>query len=158
MFLLEQLPPWHSNRLKRLTKTPKLHLGDTGLACVLLGIDAAGLVADRTLLGQLLETFIYQELRRQASWHADPVSFFHFRDRDGAEVDIIIERGTQALSGVEVKAGATVTASDFRALRKLKNATGSRFVGGVVLYDGEACVRFDDRLYAVPLRLLWEMP
>ena len=158
VFLLEYLPPWHSNRLKRLVKAPKLHLGDTGLVCALLGIDAAGLAADRALLGQLLETFVYQELRRQASWRADIISFFHLRDRDGAEVDIVIERGTQALAGVEVKASATVTASDFRALRKLREATGSRFAGGVVLYDGEACVRFDDRLYAAPLRLLWEMP
>ena len=157
VFLLEQLPPWHSNRLKRLIKTPKLHLGDTGLACTLLGVDAADLTADRTLLGQLLETFAYQELRRQASWHADPVSFYHFRDRDGAEVDIVLERGTRALAGVEIKAGATVTAADFRALRKLKAATGSRFSGGVVLYDGETSVRFGDGLYAVPLRLLWEL-
>lgn len=67
MFLLEQLPPWHSNRLKRLIKTPKLHLGDTGLACALLGVDASALAADWTLLGQLSETFVYQELRRQAS-------------------------------------------------------------------------------------------
>ena len=132
VFLLEQLPPWHSNRLKRLVKTPKLHLGDIGLACALLGIDAAGLAANRTLMGQLLETFVYQELRRQASWRADATSFFHFRDRDGAEVDIVIERGTQALAGVEVKAGATVTAADFRALRKLRDAAGGRFVGGVV--------------------------
>ena len=158
VYLLEQLPPWHSNRLKRLIKTPKLHLGDTGLACALLGIDAAGLAADRTLLGHLLETFVYQELRRQASWQTDPLSFFHFRDRDGAEVDIVIERGTQALAGVEIKTGATVMASDFRALRKLKEAVGRRFAGGVVLYDGEACVRFDEGLYAVPLRLLWETP
>ena len=156
--MLEQLPPWHSNRLKRIVKTPKLHLDDTGLACALLGIDAVGLAADRTLLGQLLETFVYQELRRQASWRADSTSFFRFRDRNGAEVDIVIERGTQALAGVEVKAGATVTSADFRALRKLKDATDSRFVGGVVLYDGETSVRFDDGLYAVPLRLLWEMP
>ena len=158
VFLLEQLPPWHSNRLKRLIKTPKLHLGDTGLACALLGIDASGLAADRSLLGQLVETFVYQELRRQASWQPDPVTFFHFRDKDGVEVDIVLERGTQALAGVEIKAGATVTAADFQALRKLKKAAGRRFTGGVVLYDGEACVRFDEGLYAVPLRLLWEMP
>ena len=156
VFLLEQLPPWHSNRLKRLIKTPKLHLGDTGLACALLGINAVGLAADRTLLGHLLETFVYQELRRQASWHSDPFSFFHFRDRDGVEVDIVIERGNQALAGVEIKTGATVAAADFRALRKLKEAAGKRFSGGVVLYDGESCVRFDEGLYAVPLRLLWE--
>ena len=157
VFLLEQLPPWHSNRLKRLIKTPKLHLGDTGLACTLLGVDAADLTVDRTLLGQMLETFAYQELRRQASWHADPVSFYHFRDRDGAEVDIVLERGARALAGVEIKAGATVKAADFRALRKLKAAAGSRFSSGVVLYDGETSVRFDEGLYAIPLRLLWEM-
>lgn len=158
VFLLEWLPSWHSNRLKRLIKTPKLHLGDTGLACALLGVNAAGLATDRALLGQLLETFVYQELRRQASWQTDPLSFFHFRDRDGVEVDIVIERGTQALAGVEIKAGATVTTSDFRALRKLKSAAGSRFSGGVVLYDGETSIRFDDGLYAVPLRFLWEIP
>jgi len=139
VFLLEQLPSWHSNRLKRLIKTPKLHLGDTGLACALLGIDAPDLAAERTLLGQLLETFVYQELRRQASWQTDFFSFSHFRDKDGAEVDIVIERGTQTLAGVEIKAGATVTAADFRALRKLRKAAGRRFAGGVVLYDGEAC-------------------
>ncbi len=156
--LLEELPSWHSNRLSRLVKRPKLHIGDTGLACALLGVDADRLWADRTLLGRLLETFVYLELQRQASWHDAPMSFFHFRDRDGVEVDIVIERGPQALAGVEVKAGATVTASDFRGLRKLRDAAGDRFMGGVVLYDGETSAGFGDRLYAVPLRSLWETP
>ena len=74
-------------------------------------------MADRALLGQLLETFVFQELRRQASWHEDPLAFFHFRDRDQFEVDFVIERGAQAVAGVEVKAAATVTAADFRGLR-----------------------------------------
>ena len=158
VFLLERLPPWHSNRISRLIKTPKLHLGDTGLACALLGVDAAALAADRPLLGQILETFVFQELRRQASWHDEPLAFFHFRDKDGVEVDIVIERGARALVGVEVKAAATVTAADFRGLRKLRDAAGKRFVAGVVLYDGAVSVRFDDQLYAVPLRALWETP
>src|SRR5699024_10058601 len=95
IFLLERLPPWHSNRGKRLVKTPKLHLGDTGLACSLLGLDSATLSADRTQLGPLLETFVYQELRRLASWHPEPHDFYHFRDRDNTEVDVVIERGAQ---------------------------------------------------------------
>ena len=156
VFLLERLSPWHSNRLSRLVKTPKLHMGDTGLACALLGVDAADLAADRALLGQLLETFVFQELRRQASWHEDFFTFFHYRDRDKTEVDIVIERGTRAVAGIEIKAGATVTAADFRGLRKLKAATGNRFAGGAVMYDGEMCVSHGDGLYAVPLRLLWE--
>ncbi|MDQ3308771.1 MAG: ATP-binding protein [Gemmatimonadota bacterium] len=156
VFLLEELPPWHNNRLSRLIKTPKLHMGDTGVACALLGIDAAALVADRGILGQMLETFIFQELRRQASWHEDPISFHHFRDKDGVEVDLVLERAGQRVAGVEVKAAATVTASDFRGLRKLREATGRRFAGGVVLYDGEVTAPFGDDLYAVPIRRLWE--
>ena len=156
VFLVETLPPWHSNRLSRLVKTPKLHLGDTGLASALLGVDAAALAGDRPLLGQLLETFVFQELRRQASWHDEPLAFYHYRDKDGVEVDIVIERGARSLAGVEVKASATVTASDFRGLRKLKAATGTRFAGGVILYDGEINASFGDGLYAVPIRALWE--
>lgn len=156
VFLLDTLPPWYSNRLSRLVKTPKLHIGDTGLACALLGVDAVGLLADRPLLGRLLETFVLQELRRQASGHEDPMSFFHFRDKDGAEVDIVIERGVRQVAGVEIKAAATVAPADFRGLRKLKEAAGQRFAAGVVLYDGEISASFGDGLYAVPLRSLWE--
>ncbi|HLS55494.1 MAG TPA: ATP-binding protein [Zeimonas sp.] len=157
VFLLESLPPWHSDRLSRLVKTPKLHLGDTGVACALLGLDADGLWADRATFGQLLETFVFQELRRHASWQEDDIRFHHFRHKDGAEVDIVLERGGKGVAGVEVKAAATVTAADFRGLRKLQEATGKRFHGGVVLYDGETSVAFGDKLYAVPIRALWEL-
>jgi len=131
-------------------------LGDTGLACALLGADAEALWADRALLGQLLETFIFQELLRQASWRDDPITFYHFRDKDDAEVDIVLEGGGQRVAGVEVKAAATVTSSDFRGLRKLKESVEGRFAGGVILYDGEVTTTFGDKLYAVPIRSLWD--
>lgn len=156
VFLLETLPPWHNNRLGRLIKTPKLHLGDAGLACALLGLDPAALAEDRATLGQILETFVFQELRRQASWHPTPITFFHFRDKDGAEVDLVLEFGARQVAGVEVKAAATVTPADFRGLRKLRAAAGAKFAAGVVVYDGETSVPFGDRLYAVPIRALWE--
>lgn len=156
VFLLDTLPPWHSNRLSRLVKTPKIHVGDTGVACALLGVDATALDGDRTLLGQLLETFVYQELRRQCSASDTATDFFHFRDRDGVEVDLVLERGARAVAGVEVKASATVTSSDFAGLRKLAAAAGNRFKGGVVLYDGEASVPFGEKLFALPVRTLWD--
>ena len=155
VFLLERLPAWHSNRLSRLIKRPKLHLCDTGVAAALLGLDGPALAHDRTLLGQLLETFVYQELRRQASWHDARMSFHHFRDKDGAEVDIVVERGAAAVAGVEVKASGTVRPRDFRGLRKLQGAVGDRFAGGVVVYDGEATVPFGHRLHAVPVGRLF---
>jgi len=155
IFLLEELPPWHSNRLSRLIKTPKLHLGDTGLACSLLGMDAEMLWKDRALFGRILETFIFQELRRQGSWHEETVSFSHFRDKDKVEVDIVLESEGR-LAGVEVKATATVTGDDFKGLRKLQDAAQKSFAAGVVLYDGDAVVPFGNKLHAVPISRLWQ--
>lgn len=154
VFLVDVLPPWHVRQLNRLVKTPKLHMGDTGVACALLRVDAQALHANRPLLGQLLETFVFQELRRQVSGHPEPVAFYHFRNRDDHEVDIVLEQGS-ALAGVEVKASGTVRAEDFRGLRKLQEIAGERFACGVVLYDGEVSVPFGPRLFALPIQTLW---
>jgi hypothetical protein len=153
LFLIEQLPAWHSNRLSRLVKTPKLHVADTGLACALLGITATTLWQDRALFGQLLETFVYQELRKQADWHLETVNFLHFRNKDGVEVDIVIEQGRQ-VAGIEVKASATVGESDFKGLAKLRDAVGKNFAAGILFYDGESILPFGPQLYAVPVSLL----
>jgi hypothetical protein len=155
VFLLEHLPPWHSNRLSRLIKTPKLHICDTGLAAALLGVDAAALFKNRDMLGRLLETFIFQELRRQASWNEAPVQFHHFRDKDGVEVDIVLEQAGR-ITGIEVEAAATVVGKDFRGLKKLQETTGKQFAAGVVMYDGENVAGFGENLYAIPIRMLWE--
>ena len=92
VFMVTALPAWHRNRLQRLVKAPKLHVGDTGVAAAVLGLGADDLVADRHAYGQLLETFVVQELIRQAAGHEDDLRFHHFRDRDGYEVDVVIER------------------------------------------------------------------
>lgn len=155
IFLIEQLQPWHSNRLSRLIKTPKLHFGDTGLACSLLGIDSKSLWEDKALLGQLLETFIYQELRKQADWYDRGLNFYHFRNKDKVEVDIVIEQGRQ-IAGIEIKASATVRAEDFKGLNKLKDACGNQFAAGVVFYDGESILPFGDKLFAIPVSALMQ--
>ena len=154
IFLLEELPPWHSNRSKRLVKTPKLHLTDTGLACALLRLDADALAQDRTSFGHLLETFVFQELRRHAGWQDESLTIHHYRDKDQVEVDLVLESGGR-LAGVEVKAGSTVTGEDFKGLQKLRDTEPKRFATGVVLYDGEAVVSFGPGLQAVPISNLW---
>ena len=156
IFLIEMLPPWHSNRLSRLIKTPKLHMADTGLAAALLGSDTAALKADRQLLGQLLETFAYQEMRRQATWSESSHRFYHYRDKDNLEVDVVIERDGHSICGVEVKASSTVKSSDFKGLNRLKDATGARFKCGIVLYDGDKSLPFGHQLFAVPFTRLWK--
>lgn len=156
LFLLDELQPWHTNRLSRMVKTPKLHVNDTGVACSLLGMEAESLYADRSIYGQMLETFVFQELRRESSWQEEEFKFYHYRTRDKYEVDIVIERGASQLVGIEVKASATVTSSDFYGLRQLKEYAGDRFQKGIVLYDGDTSLGFGNGMYAVPIRSIWE--
>ena len=85
-FMITRLAAWHGNRARRLVKTPKLHLTDTGVACSLTGMSKSALADDRDRLGHLLETFVVQELQRQASGHEWRHSFSHYRNKDGAEV------------------------------------------------------------------------
>jgi len=155
LFLVRTLPPWHGNQLKRLTKTPKLHLLDAGLLAALRDLTPDRLRVDRTPFGALLETFVFAELLKLASWADSRFEFSHFRDKERNEVDIVIEDRQGRVVGIEVKAAATVTGSDFGGLRKLAEACGDRFVLGLVLYDHDKAVPFGDRLAAAPLAALW---
>jgi uncharacterized protein len=97
------------------------------------------------------------ELRKQLGWARADVEMSHFRDRGGAEVDIILESRDGLVAGVEVKASSSVRAGDVAGLRLLADRLGDRFAGGVVLYTGEQPVPFGDRLLALPLAALWEV-
>jgi hypothetical protein len=111
MFLLHELPAWTSNRGKRLARTPKLHVVDTGLAAVLAGTDRDLLDRDRTLLGPLLESFAAAELRKHIGWSDSRPVLHHFRAHTGREVDLVLEDARGRVVGIEVKASATVTAA-----------------------------------------------
>ena len=156
IFLVEVLPAWHGNHGKRLVKTPKVHMADTGLSAVLLGVNADRLNNDRTMLGHLLESFVYNELRRQASWADADLRFYHFRDKDQSEVDIVIEKNGDELIAVEVKASATVSEKDFRGLKKLQATAKLNWNIGIVFYDGERALSFGEQMYALPISSLWQ--
>lgn len=155
LFLVCRVEPWFRNKLKRLVKTPKLHFLDSGLLAEMLGVDAASIAHERSVFGQLLETFVFAELMKQVAWLDDSCALHHYRDKDQDEVDIIAENAEGAVVGVEVKAGATVNAGDFKGLRKLADACGKNFRLGVVLYDEGKTVPFGDRLFAAPISCLW---
>ncbi|HET6427882.1 MAG TPA: ATP-binding protein [Phycisphaerae bacterium] len=155
-FLVQLLPPWSSNLGKRLVKSPKLYLSDTGLAASLLGKDSDEGLKDLQLLGPLVENFVVMELRKQITWSCTQPAMFHFRTLAGHEVDVVLESAAGKIAGIEVKAGASVRASDFRGLRLLAEQTGNRFAGGVVFYTGSAIVPFGPSLHAMPLPALWQ--
>lgn len=155
VFLVRTLPPWHVNIGKRLVKTPKVLLCDSGLAAHLMGIDAGRIAQDRAVFGGLLESFVAMELTKQIGWSTAAPALYHFRTHEGEEVDLVLERRAGTLVGIEVKSAATVTAADFKGLRALAQAAGRRFHRGIVLYTGTEVVPFAPRLFAVPVEALW---
>lgn len=155
LFLVYRLPAWHSNLLSRLSKAPKLHIVDSGLLAYLLSANAERVWSDPRIAGALIETFVVMELVRQSSVDPDPPRAFHFRDRHGHEVDMVLERRDGTVVGIEAKAAATAGRSDFHGLRLMRERLGERFAFGALLYTGPATVPFGDRLAAIPLQALW---
>lgn len=155
LFLTRVLPPWSNNELSRLIKTPKLHFLDSGLLAALRELSPGSLAADRGAYGALLETFVFSEVLKLASWSGQRFSFSHYRDKEQHEVDLIIENQERKIVGLEVKASATVTSADFAGLRKMAEAAGKRFVAGLVLYDGNTIIPWGPNLWAAPISSLW---
>jgi uncharacterized protein len=153
-FLIQHLPAWSGNLGKRLVKTSKLVMSDTGLMAHLLGANKERLAAGGGI-GPLLENLAVMELVKQISWSSTKPAIFHFRTQTGQEVDIVLEDRAGRLVGIEVKASSTVTAQDFKGLRALAETTGKRFYRGVVLYTGAESLPFGPGLYAMPINALW---
>lgn len=155
-YFINRLPPWSGNLGKRIVKTPKLFFIDTGLAAYLLGVDADTLSRPSNQTGPLVENFVLSELFKQAEWSRTRPRFFHFRNKTGVEVDIILENRRRRCVGIEVKAAATVRTNDFKGLHWMKRNFGELFLRGIVLYNGEEIVPFGDDLFAVPIKALWQ--
>jgi predicted AAA+ superfamily ATPase len=155
LFLVEQLPAWHSNEYKRLVKTPKLHSVDTGMMCAVRGLNQERLLKQLGDFGLVLESFVYNEIRKQAVWVGEPLSFYHYRDKDKVEVDVIIENAMGDCFAIEVKATATLSSKDFTGLKRFQSVADDHFKIGILLYDGDHTTAFGDNLYAVPLGALW---
>ncbi|MGM0576094.1 MAG: ATP-binding protein [Myxococcota bacterium] len=116
-FLLMRLPAWHRTRRKQLTKSPKIHLLDSGLACNLLGIRSPEELRHHPLRGAIFESWVVSEVYKHHVHRGARPSLFHLRSRRGRELDLLVERG-RTMDLVEVKSGATVQRSFFRDLQR----------------------------------------
>ena len=155
LFLAGKLRGWSLNKGRRLIKAPKMHVADTGLACATRKLTEEKLLQQPKAFGLLAESFAYNELRKQAAWIDGLLSFYHYRDTNGNEVDVIIEDGEGGLFGVEVKSTTSLAPKDRRGLEHFKADAGERFRFGTLLHDGDHTSCFGDRLFAVPMAALW---
>ena len=156
LFLVRRLPAWHRNVGKRLIKAPKVHFVDSGLAATLAGLEPADWIGRRDRMGHLLESFVAQQLVALAQWTEPDIRFWHFRDKGGREVDLVMTLGTLTW-GMEVKATSAPGRSPGPGMARLATLCGDDFEGGVVFYSGRDILPMrDDRVLAVPFRELWE--
>ncbi|MGQ0843764.1 MAG: ATP-binding protein [Sporichthyaceae bacterium] len=158
LFLVVLLPAFATSATTRAKRRPKVLLTDPGLAARLSNAGSAtfGPTGDSAQAGALFETLVLTEIAKQSTWCDRLVDLSHFRDRAGAEVDLIVEdRRTGSIAGVEVKLGASPSARDARHLAMLRDALGARFSVGVVVHTGEHTLPLGERLWAVPVGALW---
>ena len=111
-FILQLLAPWSARLAKRLTRSKKIYLSDTGLTAYLLGINDKSIRSNRETFGRILENFVLLELMKQETWSGTGFAFYHFRTNKGVEVDLILEDKAGKIIGAEVKAATTVSSSD----------------------------------------------
>ena len=155
LFLVERLPAWTTNRLKRLVMQPKRLLVDTGLWGSLVGVHARDVMADGNLIGRLLETFVVAQLR--AELPLMPFTRLHHLRTEGGrqEVDIVAEIGAERVVGIEVTATASPGRNDGKHLAWLRDQLHEKFSLGVVLHTGPQAYQLGERIIALPICALW---
>jgi predicted AAA+ superfamily ATPase len=156
LFVIEQVPAWTSNRLKRLVSQSKRYVIDPALAVHLLRLDVRGILRDGDLLGRILDTFVMAQLRPELALSKERPRIHHLRTKGGEhEIDILVELGGFRVIAIEVKATASPGADDVKHLKWLRNELGERFVAGVVLCSTPRAFSLDDRISAAPISALW---
>ncbi|RFO96342.1 ATPase [Rhodoferax lacus] len=155
LFLVVRLPSWERNASKRLVKAPKVFLPDSGLLSYFLADTPQALAARPGLPGASVETFVLAELLKHVAFSNLRLTLWHYRTQNHIEVDFILENRLGQITGIEVKASATVDSKDFKGLRHLQETESAIFQRGIVLYAGREVLPFGDKLWAVPLSIWW---
>lgn len=154
--LWHRLPAWSRNLTQKVVRHPKAHFVDSGLAAHLLRVDPSALaLPGAPALGPLLETFVVGEIARQATWSKVRADLRHFRDREGLEVDLVLEARDGRVALVEVKASVSVEARDLRPIERLGEKLGPQLAHGILLYLGQEVVPMGPRRTALPITALW---
>ncbi len=153
--LIEELPGWSNNRLKRLTKRPKRHLVDPALAAADHFDTALRLGESRQRLGNLFEGVATGQIKAVADALRLGWRFSHLRSAGGEnEIDLIADLPDGGVIAFEVKLAEAVSARDSRHLTTLRDRLGDAFRAGVVVHPGTTAHRLNERIAAVPLGTL----
>ena len=151
LFLIKRIPGYYSNLNSRLTKAPKIYLVDSGLMCHQVNIASVQNPWEHREWGQVFETFVVNEIRKQLSWLDTTLGLYHYRTHQGKEIDLILENRNQEIIAIEIKASQTVTSNMSKNFAQIKADTGDKFKIGLIIYTGNSIEVLGDGVYAIPL-------
>jgi predicted AAA+ superfamily ATPase len=156
LFVVEAMPAWTSNRLRRLSLGPKRYFVDPAVPAAALHLDAVAVLRDGDLLGRLLDTFVAAQLRAECAASDTRPRLYHLREEHGRrEIDVLAETGGRDLLAFEVKADAAPGRDAARHLIWLRDRLGERFIGGIVFHSGPRAFKLDEKIAAAPICALW---
>ena len=156
LFLFDRVAPWIKTDYDRVGRSYKYYSCDTGFMTAILGWKQDDVLFDVDRSGKLMETFVYQELAAQVDLDST-YSLYQYRDREKREIDFLVEREDGAITGIEVKAGHSVSSDDFSHQKwfREKIIKGRKPYNGLILYSGEQTLSFKENFLAVPISVLW---
>lgn len=146
-FMIRRLQPYHANVSKRLVKSPKLYIRDTGLLHYLAGLRKPQDLETWPGRGRSWEGFVLEEIIRRSRLRWPSPGFYFWRTQAGAEADLLIENG-RSRSVIEVKSGVSLQAKGLLGIRQCMKDLG--LSSGVVIYRGDRVLRVAPGLTAIP--------
>lgn len=156
LFVVEAVPPWSTNRLKRLSRTAKRYMVDPSLIAAALRIDGQDVIRDGDLLGRMIDTFVMTQIRAEVALQDIPVRLHHLREKDGRhEIDLIVDIGGQRVIALEIKSRAAPKREDAKHLIWLRDRLGDKLAAAAVLHTGPRPYVLDERIFALPIASFW---
>jgi predicted AAA+ superfamily ATPase len=152
-FLWRRVVPYSANIGKRLTRSPRGWITDSGLLHALLGLRGPDDLAVHPLAGASWEGWVIGQLLAQAALLDVPPAIAYWRTHAGAEVDIVLEWGHR-LFPLEVKRATRVGPYDLRGLTSFLDAFRDQAPFGVVVFNGEEAARASERIVLAPVARL----
>lgn len=146
--------PYFANVGKRLVKTPKVYVTDSGLGCHLAAVDSWETLERQQRVGAIVETFAAGELRKLLALAPGKTHLWFWRVEHGREVDFLLERAGEVV-GIEAKWGSGAAGTELAGLRDCEAALGPAFRLGVLLYSGTEVLPLDRKLIAVPYSIFF---
>jgi uncharacterized protein len=156
LFIILTQQAWHANLGKRLIKSPKAYLVDTGLLSWLRMATLEKMLQGFTHeKGHILENFVVNELMKQITWSKNFVRLYHFRSATNHEVDVILERIDGKIIGIEIKSNQHVSIKDIKGMQFLQESIPNLWHRGIVLYTGNNIISLAPGIIALPISALW---